>query len=163
MGERRTIVIAGAGIGGLTAALALAGKGFLVVVVERSPQLSEIGAGIQLAPNAGRILADLGLDNAIAAAAIEPAAIDVMDGRSGRRLTSVPGERFRARYGFPYRVIHRADLQTILVAAANRIRIRIELGATVDGFITQPGALLVRIRKAAGGEVVSAAAVIAAD
>jgi salicylate hydroxylase len=163
MGERRTIVIAGAGIGGLTAALALAASGFLVIVVERSQDLSEIGAGIQLAPNAGRVLADLGLDNAIAAAAIEPAAIDVMDGRSGRRLTTVPGSRFRALYRFPYRVIHRADLQAILVAAAKRIRIRLELGATVESFIEQSGMLLVRVRKASGNEVVSAGALIAAD
>jgi len=150
MGERRPVVIAGAGIGGLTAAMALAARGFHVVVVERTAELSEIGAGIQIAPNAGRVLAGLGLDGAVAAAAVEPEAIDVNSGRSGRRLTSIPGALFRDLYGLPYRVIHRADLQSILVAAANRIRIRLELGATIDSFIPQGGAVLVRIRKASG-------------
>jgi salicylate hydroxylase len=163
MGERRPFVIVGAGIGGLTTALALAGKGFRVVLVERAAEFSEIGAGIQLAPNAGRVLAGLGLDRAIGDAAIEPAAIDVMDGRGARRLTSIPGSTFRATYGFPYRVIHRADLQRILVAASDRIRIRTELGAAVESFVPQSGTLLVRIRKAAGMEVVPAEAVIAAD
>ena len=163
MVERRPLVVVGAGIGGLTAALAIAAKGFRVVVVERATELSEIGAGIQLAPNAGRVLAGLGLDKAIAAAAVEPAAIDVISGRSGRRLTSVPTAAFRSRYGFPYRVIHRADLQSILAAAADRIRIRIELGATVESFATQGSSLLVRVRKAGTTEVVTADGIVAAD
>jgi salicylate hydroxylase len=163
VGERRPFVIAGAGIGGLTTAVALAAKGFRAVVVERATELSEIGAGIQLAPNAGRVLAALGLENAIAAAAIEPAAIDVVAGRTARVLTSIPSAAFRERYGFPYRVIHRADLQRILLAATDRIRIRKEMGATVESTAGQSGSLLVRIRKPTGAEVVPAEAVIAAD
>ena len=88
MGERPTIVVAGAGIGGLTAALAIAEAGFRVVIVERSAELLEIGAGIQLSPNAGRVLAALGLDADIAAAAIEPAAIEVRNGDL-RRIAAV--------------------------------------------------------------------------
>src|SRR5690349_12691800 len=120
MGERPTIVVAGAGIGGLTAALSVAEAGFRVVIVERSAELIEIGAGIQLSPNAGRVLAALGLDDAIAAAAIEPAAIEVRSGASGASLLTLPVASFAARYGFPYRVIHRADLQTVLAAAVRR-------------------------------------------
>ncbi|MEX0852905.1 MAG: FAD-dependent monooxygenase [Bauldia sp.] len=163
MGERLPILIAGAGIGGLTAALAINARGLSVIVCERAEKLSEIGAGIQIAPNAGRVLAALGLDKTLAAAAIEPKSIDVLDGASGRTLTSIPPGQFRARYGFPYRVIHRADLQSILAKAAARAGIRIDFGATVEGTITQPNGLLVRLRKVSGGDVVSAAAIIGAD
>jgi len=166
MGERRTIVIviAGAGLAGLTAALSLAAVGFRVVVAERSAELSEAGAGIQISPNAGRVLAALGLDAAIAGKAIEPVAIDVHSGRSGNLLTSLSCAAFRARYDFPYRVIHRADLQAILLAAVGgNPAIRLELGATIGETLAQDDGLLVRIRNAAGIEVVPAAALIGAD
>src|SRR3954454_24323835 len=101
MGERQTIVIAGAGIGGLTAALSLAARGLKILVVERSEELSELGAGIQLAPNAGRILPGLGLAPAIAEAGSEPVAIDIRDAVAGRLIVSIPTTRFRDRYGFP--------------------------------------------------------------
>jgi salicylate hydroxylase len=162
--QRQPIVIAGAGIGGLTAALALAAAGFRVVVAERAEALSEVGAGIQIAPNAGRVLARLGLDKAMAQAAIEPQAIDILNGMNGRRITSVPGHAFRQRFGFPYRVIHRADLQSVLAAAVRRVpAIRLHLGTTVEGSQEQSGSLLVRLQRQGGGEVVQAAALIAAD
>ena len=162
--DRRTIIITGAGIGGLTAALALAEAGYRIVIAERSAQLSEAGAGIQIAPNAGRVLAGLGLDAAIAAKAIEPAAIDIRSGVSGNLLTSIPSRAFRDRYGFPYRVIHRADLQAILVAAVTaHPAITIELNATIGEHHVKDDGLLVRIRGESGGEVLSAAAVIGAD
>jgi salicylate hydroxylase len=163
MGERRPFVIVGAGIGGLSAALALAEKGLPPIVCERATELSEVGAGIQLAPNAGRVLAALGLDEAIADCAIEPAAIDLMSGRNGGRLTTLPAATFRSTYGFPYRVVHRADLQAVLVAAASRRGIRVELGATVESFAATTGGLRVRIRTPSGSETVDAEAVIAAD
>jgi salicylate hydroxylase len=164
MGERQTIVIAGAGIGGLTAALALAARGFKALVAERSDELSELGAGIQLAPNAGRVLAGLGLDAAIAAAASEPVAIDVRDAPSGKLVVSIPTQRFRDRYGFPYRVIHRADLQKILLAAVTASRsITLRLGATVGDFVPQSGGYLVRVSRSGRQDVVAAAAVIGAD
>jgi salicylate hydroxylase len=163
MGERRPFVIVGAGLGGLTAAIAIAARGFAVRLVERSAELSEVGAGIQLAPNAGRVLAALGLDDPIAAAAIEPVAIDVVDGRTGGRLTSLGGATFRARYGFPYRVIHRADLQRVLADAAARKGIPIALGATVDGITAQSASVEATIRTPAASEVVNAEAIIAAD
>ncbi|CAN5306398.1 FAD-dependent monooxygenase [soil metagenome] len=162
--ERQTIVIAGAGIAGLTAALSLAAIGLRVVLCEKTEKLSELGAGIQLAPNAGRVLARLGLDRAIAAAAIEPAALEIRNGLSGRLLTAVPAAAFRTRYEFPYRVIHRADLQSILAKAASlQPAIRLYLGATVESTAPRPDGLLVRVRKREGVEVVSASAVIAAD
>jgi salicylate hydroxylase len=164
VGERRTVVVAGAGIGGLTAALALSHAGYRVVVAERAPELSEAGAGIQLAPNAGRVLAALGLDAAIAAKAIEPTAIEVRSGPGGRILTSVPSAAFRDRYGFPYRVIHRADLQAVLAGAvAADPAIRLDLDTAVAEHHATDGGLFVRIRKRGNVEVVPAAALIGAD
>ena len=162
--DRQPIIIAGAGIAGLTAALALAAAGFRVVVAERAEKLSELGAGIQIAPNAGRILATLGLDKAMAAVALEPEAIDIRNGASGRKLTSIPADAFRKRYGFPYRVIHRADLQSLLAAAvARRPAIRLQLGAVVEESMVQPVGLLVRLKRRDGSEVIQATAVIGAD
>jgi salicylate hydroxylase len=164
VGDRLTVVIAGAGIGGLTAALALAARGFKAIIAERTTELSELGAGIQLAPNAGRILAGLGLDAAIAEAASEPVAIDILEASHGRLIVSIPTQRFRDRYGFPYRVIHRADLQKILVAAVQaNPAITLRLGATVGTFVAQTGGYLVRVSRDGGQDVVSAAAVIGAD
>ena len=162
--ERRPIVVAGAGIGGLTAALALAAAGFHVVIAERTEELSEVGAGIQIGPNAGRVLARLGLDKAMAQAAIEPEAIDILNGVTGRRITSVPDSAFRRRYGFPYRVIHRADLQSVLAAGCRRVpAIRLHLGTIVEDSKPQADGLLVRLKRSGGGEVVQATALIAAD
>jgi salicylate hydroxylase len=119
MRPTRTVIVAGAGIAGLTAAIALARGGQRAVVLERLPAASELGAGVQLAPNAGRLLADLGLDAALAAVAVEPEAIDVRSGRDGKDIVSMPlGEAFRTRYGTPYRVIRRTDLIAVLNRAA---------------------------------------------
>jgi salicylate hydroxylase len=162
--ERYPIVIAGAGIAGLTAALTLAASGFRVIVAERAQELSEVGAGIQIAPNAGRVLARLGLDKAMARAAIEPEAIDILDGVSGRRLTAVPASAFHRRYGFPYRVIHRADLQSVLAAAVRRVpAVRLHLGTVVEDSKPQADGLLVRLKHHDGGEVVQAAVLVGAD
>jgi salicylate hydroxylase len=164
MGERRTIIIAGAGIGGLTAALAVAAAGFRAIVVERASELSELGAGIQLSPNAGRVLAALGLDAAIAARSVEPVAIDVRSGVNGRTLVSIPARKWRERYRFPYRVIHRADLQAIMTAAIGaNPAITLRLAATVGDFVPQAGGYLVRIERKGGREIVPVAAVIGAD
>ena len=163
-GERQTIVVIGAGIGGLTAALALSAVGFRVIIAERSEHLSEAGAGIQLSPNAGRALAKLGLEKAIAANAIEPAAIEIRSGTSGDVITTVPISAFRQRYEFPYRVIHRADLQRILVEALRGdFDITLELGATVPQTMAQGDGLLVRIKMPTRIDVVPAVAIIAAD
>ncbi len=163
-GDRRTIVVVGAGIGGLTAALALAAANFRVIVVERSDHLSEAGAGIQIAPNAGRILASLGLAAKIAAAAIEPEAIEIRSGVSGNPLAVIPGSAYRARYGVPYHVIHRADLQSVLAGAVEvTANLKLELGATVAQTLPQTDGLLVRIQKRTGIDVVPAVAIIAAD
>jgi salicylate hydroxylase len=113
----RTIFVAGAGIGGLTAALALAARGFRVVVLEKAERLEEVGAGLQLSPNASRILISLGLKERLAARAVVPEAISIMSARAGCELIRLPlGEAASQRAGAPYWVIHRADLQNALAA-----------------------------------------------
>jgi 2-polyprenyl-6-methoxyphenol hydroxylase-like FAD-dependent oxidoreductase len=116
----RTIIVAGAGIGGLTAALALAAKGFRVVVLEKAERLEEAGAGLQLSPNASRILVELGLQPRLAARAVTPDAINIMSARKGGEIARLPlGEAASSRAGAPYWVVHRADLQAALLAHVN--------------------------------------------
>jgi salicylate hydroxylase len=113
----RTIVVAGAGIGGLTASLALAAQGFRVVVLEKAERLEEAGAGLQLSPNASRVLIDLGLQPRLAARAVTPDAISIMSARRGGEIARLPlGEAAGLAAGAPYWVVHRADLQTALQA-----------------------------------------------
>jgi salicylate hydroxylase len=113
----RTIIVAGAGIGGLTAALALAREGFRVVVLEKAERLEEAGAGLQLSPNASRVLIDLGLQPRLAARVITPDAISIMSARSGGEIARLPlGEAATFRAGAPYWIVHRADLQSALLA-----------------------------------------------
>jgi salicylate hydroxylase len=116
----RTIFVAGAGIGGLTAALALAGHGYRVIVLERAERLEEAGAGLQLSPNASRVLIGLGLEPRLAGRAVIPEAISIMSARSGGEIARLPlGEAATARAGAPYWVTHRADLQAALQAHVN--------------------------------------------
>ena len=108
MAVTRTIVVAGAGIGGLTAALALAAKGFRVVVIEKAERLEEAGAGIQVSPNASRVLLDLGLKPRLDARAVIPESVNIMSARAGGEIARLPlGEAASLRAGAPYWVIHR--------------------------------------------------------
>ena len=129
-GSSHDVLIAGGGIGGLAAALRIAGRGFRVAVHERGGEPPEAGAGIQLGPNVTRILAGSGLLEPVAAVACKPLAIRVRDGLSGGKLARIAlGERAEARYGAPYLVIHRGGLHRILHEAAVRHpRIDIEHG-----------------------------------
>ena len=120
MALTRTVIVAGAGIGGLTASLTLAAQGFRVVVLEKAERLEEAGAGIQLSPNASRILVELGLKPRLAPRAVTPEAVSIMSARAGGEIARMPlGEAAAFRAGAPYWVIHRADLQAALVAAVS--------------------------------------------
>ena len=120
MAVTRTIVVAGAGIGGLTASLALAARGFRVVILEKAERLEEAGAGLQLSPNASRILVQLGLQPRLGSRAVTPESINIMSARAGGEIARLPlGESASFRAGSPYWVMHRADLQAALQAHVN--------------------------------------------
>src|SRR5712671_2388852 len=104
----RTVLIAGAGIGGLTAALAIARRGFEVAVFDQAQRLEEVGAGIQLSPNASRILLALGLTEQLRRHVVVPEELRVIDAQTARVLARAPlGAAAEHRYGAPYWVIHR--------------------------------------------------------
>jgi len=116
--NRRIIAIAGGGIGGLATALCLAKAGFRVQVFERSDVPAQTGTGIQLSPNAYKVLRDLGLERSLARVGFAPDKIEIFNGRNGQRLTSFDlGEAINQRHGAPYLVLHRCDLAEILEAA----------------------------------------------
>ena len=120
MAASRTIYIAGAGIGGLTASLALAARGFRVVILEKAERLEEVGAGLQLSPNASHVLVALGLQHRLTARAVTPDAISLMSARGGGEVARLPlGEAATLHAGAPYWVLHRADLQAALQAEVN--------------------------------------------
>jgi len=117
----RNYVIAGAGIAGMTLALALAKFGATVVVLERSPTIQEFGAGLQISPNARRVLDRLGLGDAIDQVSLEPEALDVYAQGGKHPLVSLElGAIMRERFGAPYAVMHRGDLAKLLYKACRR-------------------------------------------
>jgi salicylate hydroxylase len=130
------VLIAGAGIGGLTAALVLARHAFRVELFEASERLEEIGAGIQLSPNAARILIGLGLAERLEEHVVVPEELRVRMARTGEVLARAPlGATAQAQYGAPYWVIHRGDLQAVLRDAAIAAPgIALQLGARVNDF-----------------------------
>src|ERR1044072_3875821 len=92
--------------------------GYRVVIVEQAPRLEEAGAGIQLSPNATRVLSGLGLLDRLRPHVVVPEAIRIIKAQTGRDIARIPlGGDAEQRYGAPYWVIHRADLQGVLAAA----------------------------------------------
>ncbi len=111
-------LIAGGGIGGLAAALAMSRAGWEVRLFERTPVFSEVGAGIQLGPNVTRVLHGWGLQAELSQLAAFPQRLQVRDALSGRELGVLPlGQRALQKYGAPYATIHRADLHDLLLRA----------------------------------------------
>jgi salicylate hydroxylase len=155
------VAVVGAGIGGLTAGICLAEAGIAeVTVYERSRLLHEVGAGIQISPNASRILHGLGLGDALGAAAVRPLTGDMRRWQDWALLsTSALGDDVVAEYGFPYYHVHRADLHRIL---ADRMPAgHISLGRRVVGVESTPaGAVRLRFDN---GDAVIADVVIGAD
>jgi len=113
------VLVAGGGIGGLAAALALAGQGVRVRVLEQMPELGEIGAGVQLGPNAFSAFDALGVGDRARARAVYTERMMLLDAIDAYEIANVPlGDAFRARFGNPYAVIHRADAHLSLLEAA---------------------------------------------
>jgi salicylate hydroxylase len=160
----RTVIVAGAGIGGLTAALALARSGFRVLVLEQAERLEEVGAGIQLSPNAARLLIDLGLGERLRPHVVAPSSLRVMASRSGREIVRIPLGEAAQRYGAPYWMIHRGDLQAVLAAAvAQELNVSLKLGMRMEDFATHPHGVTVSAHSVGGLWNEHGYALIAAD
>ncbi len=130
------ILIAGAGIAGLTLAALLLRRGHDVTVFERSRELSEIGAGIQISANAGHVLNALGLGEAVLERSFRPATWHMRTYLTGEVVNRIElGTHHEQLHGFPYCTLHRADLQRMLVGAVrSRSDTAIVLGAEVTGY-----------------------------
>jgi salicylate hydroxylase len=145
-------LIAGAGIGGLAAALACSQAGWRVHVFERAPEFSEVGAGIQLGPNVGRVLQAWGLNKALAQVAAFPEQLEVRSALTGEVLASLPlGEQIAQRYGAPYATLHRADLHQLLLNAVEaQTGVQLHLNTVVQGFTQTPQTVRLRTQSSSG-------------
>ncbi|MBO0733668.1 MAG: FAD-dependent monooxygenase [Methylocapsa sp.] len=156
--------IAGAGIGGLCTALALARKGWRVSLYEKAQFLEEAGAGLQLSPNASAILQKLGVAGRLSAFALHPKAITVRRARDGAILTALPLGEAEQRWRAPYLAVHRADLQrALLEAAAAEPAIRLMTGAEITGFERDGETVLAAFVQGAVVSKVTASCLIGAD
>jgi len=163
MGEGRPILIAGGGLGGLAAALALGRKGLAVRVLEQAPKFAPIGYGIQLGPNVFPMFDRLGVSAAVMRDATIPRNILMLDALSGEEVTHIPtGPKFRARFTHPYIIIHREDIHRVLIEACAAVpAITMEGGAGVADFEeTDDGGVRVVLED---GRRVEGAALIGAD
>lgn len=135
------VLIAGAGIAGLAAALACGQAGRDVSLLERAASFGEVGAGIQIGPNVTRILRHWGLDGALAQVAAYPDRLQVRSAITGRALAELAlGEAMRSRYGAPYATVHRADLHQLLLQATQaQGRTQLRLDAKLVGFSQSDG------------------------
>ncbi|HEV8312893.1 MAG TPA: 3-hydroxybenzoate 6-monooxygenase, partial [Burkholderiaceae bacterium] len=132
--QSKPVLVAGGGIGGLAAALALTRQGLRVKVLEQAPQLGEIGAGIQLGPNAFAAFDALGIGPIARSRAVYTDEMVMHDALDETLVGRIPtGEAFRRRFGNPYAVIHRADVHTSLLEGARASdRIQVLTGTTVQ-------------------------------
>ncbi|MGH3343240.1 MAG: FAD-dependent monooxygenase [Carbonactinosporaceae bacterium] len=154
------LLVVGGGIGGLATALAVARTGRRVRVLEQSAQFAEIGAGLQLAPNATRILDHLGVLEPVVEAGVLPKRLVLGDALSGRELTHLPLEDFPQRYGGPYVVLHRSDLLDILVDGCRAHGVALQTSKRVVALDTLPDRVVVHC---ADGSSHEGAAVAGAD
>ena len=129
-------MVVGGGIGGLACALALGRAGLSIQVLEQASAFGEVGAGLQLGPNAVRVLAHWGLSDALNACAAFPEALQVRDARDGARLGRLGlGPQVRDRYGQSYATLHRADLHALLLQAVRQLpQVNVALNTCVAGY-----------------------------
>ncbi|MEM6900353.1 MAG: FAD-dependent monooxygenase [Pseudomonadota bacterium] len=129
-------IIAGGGVGGLVTALCFIHHGWNVEVLEQAQEISEVGAGIQLSPNAMKVFEVLGLASALEKVGFLPEAIEIRMGESGMRLIRTPlAEAAVERWGSPYLHIHRADLISVLqLALQERASEALKLAATLERY-----------------------------
>jgi len=160
-----TILIAGAGIGGLTAALTLAGAGYRIIVAEQAESLSDVGAGIQLSPNATRILTTLGVSSRLKDRAVIPDGVSIRQARSGSEIVFMTlGQGVQFRYGAPYWMLHRGDLQTALLdAVSEQPAITLRLGTRLNGFVSNSDGVTAQLQDAHGAKEEPVAGIVGAD
>src|SRR5438552_15478030 len=148
--NKSPVIIAGGGIGGLAAALALARRGFRSVVLEQAPEFGEIGAGIQIAPNAWHALDALGVGQLVKKQAVFIESLLMMDGVTGEKIIDIPlDRRFAKRFGNPYAVTHRADIHGSLLDGCKALPELIELRTKtkVTGFDNEGSGVAGRAEK----------------
>ena len=156
------IIVAGAGLGGLGAALGLAKKGRSVTVLEKAPELGEIGAGIQLGPNAFHSFDYLGVGKGAREQAVYVERLRFMDAISAEEVAHIPlGDDFRERFGNPYAVVHRADLHKEMVKACeDHDLIELRVNAEVVGYDQDGSSVTANL---ANGDTVTGALLVGAD
>jgi 3-hydroxybenzoate 6-monooxygenase len=157
---RPDVIVVGGGIGGLSAAFALARKGLRVRVLERSAEFGEVGAGIQIAPNCTRILNSYGLLDEARSLGVLPVSMVMKDALDGTVLTSLDLKDMERRYGTPYMVIHRSDLHGLFLKACQNAGVDLRTGQHVTGYENTRGGARVRL---ADGTAQPARLVVAAD
>lgn len=164
MNRSRTLIVAGAGIGGLTAAIALARANYRVLVCERAASLGESGAGLQLAPNATRVLRELGVLDAVRERAIQPETLIVTKAESGRTLLRADLRGPSAHYGAPWLVLARSDLHHALSeSAADQVDVELHTGAEVADFADHTRGVTVSVHVGGKTREELGAALIGAD
>ena len=162
MTQRPHVLIAGGGIGGVTAALALLRRGFDVDIFEQANELREVGAGVQVSPNGSRVLYALGVGETLAASSCEASGKEIRLWSTGQtwKLFDLGAESV-ARYGFPYFTVYRPDLLAALLDGVRREKPdAIHLGAKVVGFVQEEGRVTLNLDD---GRTVSGDALIGAD
>ncbi|KAJ5804400.1 uncharacterized protein N7518_000703 [Penicillium psychrosexuale] len=153
------VVIVGGGLGGLACAIACRREGIDVEILERSPEVHEVGAGIQIPPNGGRIMCDFGLLPQLLEQGSQVQQVDFRRYKDGRLLRSMPfGDDITEEFGEPWIIIHRVDYHRILLDEAIRLGAVLQLGAEVEDIYTEQPAVLL-----ADGRCISADIVIGAD
>lgn len=159
-GERADVIIVGGGIGGLAAATALTQQGLTVRLYERAREFGEVGAGMQIASNCTRILDDLGLLDEAKSLGVVPDRMVMRDAIDARPLLDMDLRKAEERYGHPYMVIHRSDLHSIFLRAAQRQGVELRGGMKAVAYTNVPGGSKVTFED---GSTDEADVVIAAD
>ena len=162
MTGQKPVLIAGGGIGGLATAMGLAQKGIRSILLEKASKLGEIGAGIQLGPNAFHAFDYLGVGEAARGMAVYIDQLRLMDALTAEEITHVDlGEAFRARFRNPYAVVHRGDLHGVFLRACERSElIELRVSSEVLDYEQDGSSVTVRI---ANGDRVTGSLLVGAD
>lgn len=165
MTEQRSALVIGAGIGGLSAALALANRGWSVRIAEKAPEIAAVGAGLQISPNAVRVLDQIGAGSDIRQIATIPDRLIVRSATSGRAIGGMSlGAEAERRWKAPFLAVHRGDLQGALIAACARDeRIRLDLDRRLERLAFRENTAIATLIGRDGTESVETGLLIGAD